>query len=119
LLGKEGAWGIFYSVSSEEPKKRASKALANLPKDDYQKVRDGIRELAENPRPSDWQEEKVGEFGLEFIELFMGSMIQKRRWLFLILGIESIFTAKYKQSSLTISEQKHSLIQLDKAEANS
>jgi hypothetical protein len=56
---------------------------------------------------------------LEFIELFMGSMIQKRRWLFLILGIESIFTAKYKQSSLTISEQKHSLIQLDKAEANS
>ena len=24
-------------------KKRASKALANLPKDDYQKVRDGIR----------------------------------------------------------------------------
>jgi mRNA interferase RelE/StbE len=30
-------------------KKRASKALANLPKDDYQKVRDGIRELAENP----------------------------------------------------------------------
>jgi mRNA interferase RelE/StbE len=33
-------------------KKRASKALANLPKDDYQKVRDGIRELAENPRPS-------------------------------------------------------------------
>lgn len=33
-------------------KKRASKALANLPKDDYRKVRDGIRELAENPRPA-------------------------------------------------------------------
>ncbi|TRT43458.1 type II toxin-antitoxin system RelE family toxin [Microcystis aeruginosa] len=33
-------------------KKRASKALANLPKDDYQKIRDGIRELARNPRPS-------------------------------------------------------------------
>ena len=32
-------------------KKRASKALANLPDKDYQKVRDCIRELANNPRP--------------------------------------------------------------------
>ena len=33
-------------------KKRASKALGNLPQDAYQKVRDGIRSLAENPRPT-------------------------------------------------------------------
>ena len=33
-------------------KKRTSKALANLTNEDYQKVRDAIRELAENPRPS-------------------------------------------------------------------
>jgi len=32
-------------------KKRASKALENLSHDGYQKVRDGIRALAENPRP--------------------------------------------------------------------
>ena len=32
-------------------KKRASKALENLSQDGYQKVRDGIRALAENPRP--------------------------------------------------------------------
>lgn len=32
-------------------KKRASKSLAKLPDGDYQKVRDGIRDLAENPRP--------------------------------------------------------------------
>ncbi len=33
-------------------KKRASKSLAKLPDGDYQKVRDAIRDLAENPRPS-------------------------------------------------------------------
>lgn len=33
-------------------KKRASKALEKLPDGDYQKVRDAIRRLAENPRPS-------------------------------------------------------------------
>lgn len=33
-------------------KKRASKVLANLPLGDYPKVRDAIRALAENPRPS-------------------------------------------------------------------
>ncbi len=33
-------------------KKQASKALANLPQDSYQKVRDGIRALADNPRPA-------------------------------------------------------------------
>ena len=33
-------------------KKRASKALENLSQDGYQKVRDGIRALAENPRPT-------------------------------------------------------------------
>lgn len=33
-------------------KKRASKVLENLPDGDYQKVRDAIRELGENPRPS-------------------------------------------------------------------
>ena len=33
-------------------KKRASKALENIPQDSYQKVRDGIRALAENPRPT-------------------------------------------------------------------
>jgi mRNA interferase RelE/StbE len=32
-------------------KKRASNALENLPKDGYQKIRDGIRALAENPKP--------------------------------------------------------------------
>lgn len=32
-------------------KKRAKSALASLPHEDYQKVRDAIRELAENPRP--------------------------------------------------------------------
>lgn len=33
-------------------KKRASKALEKLPDGDYQKVRDAIRRLGENPRPS-------------------------------------------------------------------
>jgi mRNA interferase RelE/StbE len=33
-------------------KKRPSKALGNLPQDSYQKVRDEIRALAENPRPT-------------------------------------------------------------------
>lgn len=33
-------------------KKRASKALESLPREDYPKVRDAIRELAENPRPN-------------------------------------------------------------------
>lgn len=32
-------------------KRRASKVLANLPDKDYRKVRDAIRELADNPRP--------------------------------------------------------------------
>ena len=32
-------------------KKRASKVLASLPNEDYRKIRDAIRELAENPRP--------------------------------------------------------------------
>ncbi len=32
-------------------KRRAAKALANLPNKDYQKVRNTIRKLAENPRP--------------------------------------------------------------------
>ncbi|MDJ0902882.1 MAG: type II toxin-antitoxin system RelE/ParE family toxin [Xenococcus sp. MO_188.B8] len=32
-------------------RRRAAKALANLPNKDYQKVRSTIRELAENPRP--------------------------------------------------------------------
>jgi mRNA interferase RelE/StbE len=32
-------------------KKSAAKALANLPSEDYQKVRDAIRGLATNPRP--------------------------------------------------------------------
>jgi mRNA interferase RelE/StbE len=38
-----------YSISI---KKRAAKALNNLPDGDYQRVRDAIRELAPNPRPS-------------------------------------------------------------------
>ena len=33
-------------------KKRALKALEKLPNKDYQKVRDAIRELGENPRLS-------------------------------------------------------------------
>ena len=33
-------------------KKRALKALEKLPNKDYQKVRDAIRELGDNPRPS-------------------------------------------------------------------
>ncbi|MDJ0600015.1 MAG: type II toxin-antitoxin system RelE/ParE family toxin [Crocosphaera sp.] len=33
-------------------KKKASKALESLPNEDYPKVRDAIRELAENPRPN-------------------------------------------------------------------
>jgi mRNA interferase RelE/StbE len=33
-------------------KKAASKALANLPKNDYQRVRNLIGGLAENPRPT-------------------------------------------------------------------
>ncbi len=33
-------------------KKRASKTLEKLPDGDYQKVRDAIRKLGENPRPS-------------------------------------------------------------------
>ena len=32
-------------------KRRAAKTLGNLSNKDYQKVRDTIRELAENPRP--------------------------------------------------------------------
>ena len=32
--------------------RRAQKALARLPKRDYERVRDAIRALAENPRPS-------------------------------------------------------------------
>ena len=32
-------------------RRRAAKTLANLPNKDYQKVRNTIRELAENPRP--------------------------------------------------------------------
>jgi mRNA interferase RelE/StbE len=32
-------------------KKHVAKALANLPSEDYQRVRDTIRELAANPRP--------------------------------------------------------------------
>ena len=33
-------------------KRRASKALAKLPNEDYEKVRDAIRDLAQIPRPS-------------------------------------------------------------------
>lgn len=33
-------------------KKRASKALESITNEDYPKVRDAIRELAENPRPN-------------------------------------------------------------------
>jgi mRNA interferase RelE/StbE len=33
-------------------KKRAVKALADLPDENYQRVRDAIQKLAENPRPS-------------------------------------------------------------------
>ncbi|BAU67091.1 hypothetical protein STA3757_45000 [Stanieria sp. NIES-3757] len=33
-------------------KKRASKVLAKLPSEDYEKVRDAIRDLAQIPRPS-------------------------------------------------------------------
>lgn len=33
-------------------KKRASKILENLSNADYQRVRDAIRELGKNPRPS-------------------------------------------------------------------
>lgn len=33
-------------------KKRASKTLAKLPSEDYEKVRDAIRDLAQIPRPS-------------------------------------------------------------------
>jgi mRNA interferase RelE/StbE len=33
-------------------KKRASKALAKLPNEDYEQVRDAIRDLAKTPRPS-------------------------------------------------------------------
>ena len=32
--------------------RRAQKALANLPNPDYQRIRDAIRNLAENPRPT-------------------------------------------------------------------
>jgi mRNA interferase RelE/StbE len=32
-------------------KKRASKALAKLPNEDYEQVRDAIRDLAKTPRP--------------------------------------------------------------------
>lgn len=32
-------------------KRRAAKALANLPTENYQKVRDSIRKLAVDPRP--------------------------------------------------------------------
>lgn len=40
---------MSYTISI---KKRASKALGNLPQDGYQKVRDGIRALADNPKPT-------------------------------------------------------------------
>ncbi|WP_216087111.1 type II toxin-antitoxin system RelE family toxin [Stanieria cyanosphaera] len=33
-------------------KKRAANFLANLPERDYQKIRDNIRKLSKNPRPS-------------------------------------------------------------------
>jgi mRNA-degrading endonuclease RelE of RelBE toxin-antitoxin system len=41
---------MSYSISI---KKRAAKSLANLPERDYLRIRDTIRELGENPRPSD------------------------------------------------------------------
>lgn len=40
---------MSYSINI---KKRAAKALAKLPDRDYQRIRDTIRELGENPRPS-------------------------------------------------------------------
>ncbi|MEN9520368.1 MAG: hypothetical protein RLZZ381_2956 [Cyanobacteriota bacterium] len=40
---------MSYSINI---KKRAAKTLAKLPDRDYQKIRDTIRELGENPRPS-------------------------------------------------------------------
>ncbi len=40
---------MTYSITI---KKRASKILEKLPDGDYQKIRDAIRYLAENPRPS-------------------------------------------------------------------
>ena len=39
---------MSYKITIKRP---AAKALANLPNKDYQKVRNTIRELAENPRP--------------------------------------------------------------------
>ncbi len=39
---------VSYSISIL---RRAQKALARLPKQDYGRVRDAIRALAENPRP--------------------------------------------------------------------
>ncbi len=38
-----------YDITIKRP---AAKALANLTDENYQKVRDAIRELAQNPRPS-------------------------------------------------------------------
>ena len=40
---------MSYEISILRP---AQKALANLPKENYQRVRDAIRDLAENSRPS-------------------------------------------------------------------
>jgi mRNA interferase RelE/StbE len=40
---------MSYSINI---KKRAAKTLAKLSDRDYQKIRDAIRELGENPRPS-------------------------------------------------------------------
>ena len=40
---------MSYSINI---KKRAAKSLANLPDRYYQRIRDNIRELGENPRPS-------------------------------------------------------------------
>jgi mRNA interferase RelE/StbE len=39
---------MSYSINI---KKRAAKSLANLSERDYQRIRDKIRELGENPRP--------------------------------------------------------------------
>lgn len=40
---------MSYSITI---KKRAVKALTNLPNKDYQKIRDKIRKLSEDPRPT-------------------------------------------------------------------
>ncbi len=46
---------MSYSIRSL---RRAQKALARRPKRDYERVRDAIRTLAENPRPSGAQAER-------------------------------------------------------------